>query len=152
MPSGFMPLRVYAKVCTYVYMHINVLCVCMCVHAYACVCMCVYVCVCCVCTCTCMCVCMYVVSTNRPYRSKDVRLLSSGHKRHCFHLPLFNHAGRGGSGVGRGCHAVGTLKRLCAETRIKRQKLPADSQHQPASHGTESPWKRNLQLQRSLQM
>lgn len=126
------------------------MCVCkslyICVYAYICiVCMhvCIYMCVCvhiCVLRvhvymhmCVCMCVCMYVVSTNRLYRSKGVWLLSSGHKRHCFCPPLFNHAGRGGSGEGRSCHVVRTLKRLRCETHMKsdRSLLPTASFNLP---------------------
>ena len=68
------------------------------VREYAYVCACVYACMCIVCACVHECVCTYVVSTNRLYRSKGVWLLSSGHKRHCFCPPLFNHAGGGREG------------------------------------------------------
>ena len=112
---------VYAHICIvykHMCMHMHI-----CVHAYVCI----------VCACVHACVCMYVVSTNRLYRSKGVWLLSSGHKRHCFCPPLFNHAGRGGRGEGRSCHVMRTLKRLHCETHMKsdRSLLPTASFNLP---------------------
>lgn len=120
-------MHVCMQMCIHMCMHIYVLCVC------TCACICIYVCIYVYCVYMHMCVCMYVVSTNRLYRRKGVWLLSSGHKRHCFCPPLFNHAGRGGRGEGRSCHVVRTLKRLRCETLMKsdRSLLPTASFNLP---------------------